>query len=175
MTGTSAAQESLDGIDTERRAERIVMSLNPEYYELIWAGLKRHEFRRRFVEDRPVEWYVYLTAPVSRLAAVIELDAAVVGTPEAIAAMAEEARPGNGSSVLAYVRDLPRAFAMPIRQVSEYAGLDAGALRSELGTFHPPQGYIRVAHHPQWLRVCEQLAATGLVRQMSVDHAAVGG
>jgi hypothetical protein len=31
-------------------------------------------------------------------------------------------RPGNGASVLEYVRDLDRAFAIPILGVSEYPG-----------------------------------------------------
>jgi predicted transcriptional regulator len=70
------------------------MALKPEFYDLIWAGLKTHEFRRRFVEDRAVRWFVYLTAPVSRLAAVIDLGPAVVDAPGRIAAIAETARPG---------------------------------------------------------------------------------
>jgi predicted transcriptional regulator len=170
----TSVQASLFDADV-KRPERIVMALNPEYYDLIWARLKRHEFRRRFVEGHPVEWFVYLTAPVSRLAAVVDLGAAVIDAPEVIAALAEQARPGNGASVLAYVRDLSRAFAMPIRRVREYSGLDTEALRAELGTFHPPQGYIRVAHNPGWSRVCDGLVATALVRQMTVDHAVSGG
>jgi predicted transcriptional regulator len=94
-------------------AEPVLMALKPEFYDLIWARLKTHEFRRRFVEDRAVRWFVYLTAPVSRLAAVIDLGPAVVDAPGRIAAIAEAARPGNGASVLAYVRDLDRAFAIP--------------------------------------------------------------
>ncbi|WP_059008114.1 hypothetical protein [Streptomyces specialis] len=67
-------------------------------------------------------WYVYLTAPVSRLAAVIDLDPAVVDSPERIAAVAEQARPGNGDSVLDHLKDLPRGFALPIRGVREHEG-----------------------------------------------------
>ena len=61
-----------------------------------------------------MRWFVYLNAPVSRLAAVIDLGSAIVDAPERIAAIAEAARPGNGASVLEYVRDLERAFAIPI-------------------------------------------------------------
>lgn len=46
--------------------EPVLMALKPEFYELIWRGLKRHEFRRRFVKGRRVRWFVYLNAPVSR-------------------------------------------------------------------------------------------------------------
>jgi hypothetical protein len=66
--------------------------------------------------------------PVSRLAAVIDLGPAVGGSPDEVAGIAERMRPGNGTSVLEYVRDLERAFAIPILGVTEYPGLcEAGA------------------------------------------------
>ncbi|MGH4019963.1 MAG: hypothetical protein ACRDT0_12135 [Pseudonocardiaceae bacterium] len=33
--------------------ERVLMSLKPEYYELMWQGLKTHEFRRRYLKGQP--------------------------------------------------------------------------------------------------------------------------
>jgi predicted transcriptional regulator len=146
------------------------MALNPESYELIWRGQKRHEFRRRFLPGRPVRWFVYLNAPVSRLAAVIDLTPAIVDVPERIAAIAEAARPGNGASVLAYVRDLDRAFAIPILHISEYPGVSAHELRAELGGFHPPQGYVRLARHRSLLAVCERMASAAPVRELTVHH-----
>lgn len=109
------------------------MALKPEFYELIWQGVKTHEFRRRFLRDQPTRWFVYLTDPVSRLAAVISLGPAIVDAPERIAAIAEATRPGNGASVLAYVRDLDEAFAIPILGVTEYPGIPVAALQAELG------------------------------------------
>lgn len=144
------------------------MALKPEFYELIWQGLKTHEFRRQFLRGRPVRWFVYLTAPVSRLTAVIDLGPVVEDIPERIAAIAEAARPGNGASVLAYVRDLDRAFAIPILNVKEYPGLPAGELRAELGTFHPPQGYVRLVQHRSLLAVCERMASGDPVRELRV-------
>jgi predicted transcriptional regulator len=149
-------------------AEPVLMALKPEFYELIWQGLKRHEFRRRFVEGRRVRWFVYLNAPVSRLAAVIDLGPAVVDVPERIAAIAEAGRPGNGASVLEYVRDLDRAFAIPIVGVTEYPGLPVADLQDELGGFHPPQGYVLLARHRQLLAVCEKMATGAPVRTLKV-------
>jgi len=151
-------------------AEPVLMALHAEYYELIWQRLKTHEFRRRFLEGRAARWFVYLNAPVSRLAAVIDLAPAVVDVPEQIAAIAERARAGNGASVLEYVQDLERAFAIPILHVSEYSGLSAEELRDELGSFHPPQGYVRLRQHPLLLAVCEKVAAETPVRQMQVHY-----
>lgn len=161
-------QEGLFDLADCGAAEPVLMALNPEFYELIWRGLKTHEFRRRFLEGRPVRWFVYLNAPVSRLAAVIDLGPAIVDVPERIAAIAEAARSGNGASVLEYVRDLERAFAIPILSVMEYPGVPVAELRAELGDFHPPQGYVRLAQHRQLLAVCEEMAADAPVRMLRV-------
>jgi predicted transcriptional regulator len=154
----------------ERPAERVLMSLNPEYYELIWQRLKTHEFRRRYLAGRSTTWFVYLTAPVSTLAAVIELDEAVVDTPRAIADIAERANPGNGTSVYAYLEDLERGYALPIRTVREYEGFTAEQLSTMLDGFHPPQGYTLIDKHPKWVHVCDQLIQQPVARDLVVEH-----
>ena len=169
-SGVSQQQDLFGDEGPWMRAEPVLMALHAEYYELIWRGLKTHEFRRRFLEGRPARWFVYLNAPVSRLAAVIDLGPAVVDAPEKIAAIAEQARAGNGASVLEYVKDLDRAFAIPILHIAEYPGLPAGQMGNELGGFHPPQGYIRLNQHPRLLAVCEKIAAGTPVREMPVHH-----
>lgn len=136
------------GVDLPVERERVLMSLNPEYYELIWQGLKRHEFRRRYLSGRPTTWFVYLTVPVSKLAAVIDLDTPIVDTPRRIADIAEQARVGNGESVYEYLKDLERGFAIPITKVREYSGLAIEELAGILGSFHPPQGYVLVNRNP---------------------------
>lgn len=116
-------QDDLFGAaDVDLPVERVLMSLNPEYYELIWQHLKRHEFRRRYLADRPTRWFVYLTAPVSKLAAVIDLDEAIVDTPRRLAEIAEQARVGNSESVFEYLEDLERGFAIPIKKVASTQG-----------------------------------------------------
>ncbi|WP_231932597.1 hypothetical protein [Micromonospora rifamycinica] len=80
---TGSAQPSLFGDDDPSAdvREPVLMSLNPIYFDLLWTGEKRHEFRRRFVTGQSVRWYVYLTAPMAHVGAVIDLGPAVVGTP----------------------------------------------------------------------------------------------
>ena len=46
-------QDLFGPADLDRPVERVLMSLNPQYYELIWQRLKRHEFRRRYLAGRP--------------------------------------------------------------------------------------------------------------------------
>ncbi|REF00525.1 hypothetical protein [Thermomonospora umbrina] len=150
--------------------EPVLMALHGEYYELIWRREKVHEFRKRFLKGTPVRWFVYLNAPVSRLAAVIDLGPALVDVPEQIAEIAEQTRAGNGAGVLDYVRDLEEAFAIPILAIREYPGLSIADLRAELGTFHPPQGYLRLNNHPELLALAEKMAADPPIREMTVHH-----
>ena len=152
--------------------ERVLMSLNPEYYELIWQRLKRHEFRRRYLAARPTTWFVYLTAPVSTLAAVIDLDKAVVARPARIAEIAEQARVGNGASVFEYLKDLENGFALPIKKVREFPGFTAEELTGMLGKFHPPQGYTLVDKNPALAGVCDKLRSAEPVRELVVEHPA---
>jgi hypothetical protein len=59
-------QEDLFDVDQPAAtAEPILMALHAEYYDLIWAGLKDHEFRKRFLRDQPTRWFVYLNTPAA--------------------------------------------------------------------------------------------------------------
>lgn len=161
---------SAAALDLPVQRERVLMSLNPEYYDLIWHGLKRHEFRRRYLAGKPTTWFVYLTAPVSTLAAVIDLDTATKDTPDRIAKIADEARPGNGTSVYEYLKDLEHGYAIPITRVREYPGLTAADLGGLLGSFHPPQGYTLIDRHPTLAGVCDTLTSTDTLRERTVEH-----
>ncbi|TDV54088.1 hypothetical protein [Actinophytocola oryzae] len=159
-------------LELPSRPERVLMSLEPESYGLVWQGRKRHEFRRDYPTGRPTAWYVYLNAPVAKLAAVIDLDAPVVDTPRRIADLAEEACEGNGASVYDYLCDLDFGFAIPIRRVREYPGFTAEELAGRLGAFHPPEGYTFVGAHPRLGCVCDSLTADTVARELVVQHPA---
>ena len=151
-------------------APRVLMALDPEYYDLIWAGEKFHEFRRRYLPDCPTQWFVWGTKSAGKLFAVIDLDPAIVDAPREIADIAERARTGNGASVFDYLRDRERGFAMPIRAVHEYTGFSADELTDMLGSWHPPQGYTLIDRHPALAQVCDKLVSTNPVRSMVVEH-----
>ncbi|WP_393915998.1 hypothetical protein [Halostreptopolyspora alba] len=151
---------------------RVVMSLNVQWYELMWRGEKTHEFRRRYLTGTPTQWFVYLTAPTSTLCAVIDLDAAIEDTPERIAQIADQMRPGNGDTVLPYLaRDGKEVgYALPIRRVREFTGFSADELDQMLdGSFAAPQGYTLVDRHPAWQAVCDKLVSAPVVRETTID------
>lgn len=151
----------------------VVMCLDAQWYELMWEGRKTHEFRRRFLTGTPVRWFVYLTAPRSRLCAVIDLDTAIEDTPERIGQIAERMSPGNGATVEPYLARGGRevGYAMPIRRVREFSGFTAADLEQMLDGFHPPQGYVLVDNHPEWRAVCDKLLSDSMVRETTITPA----
>ncbi|QVQ54651.1 hypothetical protein J4H86_03735 [Spiractinospora alimapuensis] len=146
------------------------MCLDAQWYELMWHGAKTHEFRRRFLTGVPVRWFVYLTAPTSRLCAVIDLDPAIEGTPTQIAEIAERMRPGNGQTVEPYLAkgDREVGYAMPIRRVREFSGFAAAELAQLLDGFHPPQGYVLLDNSPAWRAVCDRMISTPVIRETTI-------
>jgi hypothetical protein len=67
-----------------------------------------------------------------------------------------------------YVKDTPRAYAIPILAVTEYPGVSQADLAAELGKFHPPQGYVRLTRHRPLRALCEKMIAASPVREMRV-------
>lgn len=145
----------------------VMMCLDARWYDPMWNGQKTHEFRRRFLTGAPTQWFVYLTAPESRLCAVIDLGTAIEGTPEQIAQIAEHMYPGNGVTVEPYLARGGRkvGYAMPIRRVREFSGFTASELERMLDGFHPPQGYVLVDKHPGLRVVCDRLLSSPAVRE----------
>lgn len=156
-------------VEATPRAERVVMSLDQQWLQLMFTGEKCHEFRKRFVRGVATEWFVYLTAPTSRLAAIVDLDPAIEGTPEEIGAVAELTKAGNGASVEAYLSQRGSGVALPIRRVREFEGFSAATLAERLGSWHPPQGYMRLAQNRELATICDELPSTGLVRETTIQ------
>ena len=159
---------------TTRAATRVLMALEPAFYDLMWARAKRHEFRRRFLTGTPVSWLVFLNAPTSALAAVIDLAPAIVDEPRRVADLAERALAGNGASVYAYLRDQSLGYAMPITRVREYPALPLHILREQIPDFPQPRGYTVVDDDSPLASVYDTFTVNPPLREMTLDHMSDG-
>lgn len=148
--------------------ESVLGRLDPAEYDLIWQRRKHHEICRRFPTTEPATWFVYLDEPISRLAAVIDLGPAVVGTPQRIADLAEEAIPGSGAAIYDSISDLMYCYALPIRAVQEYVGYGRDELTEQLGKFQPPNGFLRLKRNAKLSVVCDRLLGTDPVRELDL-------
>jgi predicted transcriptional regulator len=159
---------------TTRPATRVLMALEPAFYDLMWARAKRHEFRRRFLTGTPVSWLVFLNAPTSALAAVIDLAPAIVDEPRRVADLAERARTGNGASVYAYLRDQSHGYAMPITRVREYPALPLLVLREQNLDFEQPRGYTVVDADSPLASIYDTFTANPPLRELTLERTSDG-
>lgn len=122
------------------RADYILMSLKPHFYQLILAGKKKHEFRKRF-PDKPINAFIYVTQPVGAVKALLELDNPIK-EPEGLIGH-------EGIGVREFINGKkPGRVALPIKAIRPLKkAVDLGVLKNEFNTF-APQSYIYLRNNP---------------------------
>ena len=121
----------------------LLLSLRPCFADLVFRGLKRAEFRRRFTsyaENREV--FVYVTSPEKVLRGGFRVDQVWKGAPDDIwddvSALAGIGKPDFD----AYYRGSSVAYALGIADVWEFKStISLWTLRDLLGNFVVPQSW----------------------------------
>ncbi|MEC0368607.1 hypothetical protein [Paenibacillus chibensis] len=135
--------------EIERAGEKrlIILSLQPQPYGLIMQGIKKHEFRRKFL-DTSVNAFIYVSSPVKAIKAYIEFDAPIVDEVDPIGRIAEQEGSGTLSGITAYMKGLKTGYAIPIRSFREIEPL---TLEELTNTYHftAPQSYIFADSRPE--------------------------
>src|ERR1041385_7864111 len=101
----------------------LLLSLRPPYYYQMKAGIKRYEYRRRFVSDS-CTCFLYLGAnPRDRLSSTVparvEFGQPIIEHPSRIGELAEKQKPGSSASILQYMAGLERGYAIPDDSVTD--------------------------------------------------------
>jgi hypothetical protein len=112
---------------------------------------------------------VILTAPTSALAAVIDLQPAIVDEPSRIAELADQTRPGNGASVYAYLHDLPHGYTLPITRVRKFSTHPLHVLREQIPDFPRPRGHTVIEDHSPLAAVYDTFTANPPLREMTIQ------
>ncbi len=128
----------------------ILLSMQPQYWQLVIAGVKKYEFRRLFRRDA-VQAYIYLSSPRKEIAGFIDFGLPLVSTPERIAELAEKHSPGSRQTMLDYMRGNKQGFAVPILTHEIIEPIALQELREKFN-FTAPQGYLVLDNHPDLLR-----------------------
>lgn len=121
----------------------IVLSLKPQFAQLVFLGLKRAELRRRVsanVANRDV--FVYVSSPVMELRGGFRVGEILRGSPEIIWEAVSEIAGVSRAVFDDYYRGQEVAFALEIRDVWQYAQpRRLQDLRESLNGFVVPQSY----------------------------------
>lgn len=119
----------------------LLMSLKQQYHSMIENGLKRYEYRRKFV-DFPVNAYIYISYPVMKIMSYIEFGRPIIGSPKSIAKIAENDELGSGSRILNYLCGLKEGYAIPIIKFTRIKEVSLEEIRKVIPNFMPPQSYM---------------------------------
>ena len=127
--------------------EQALLSLKPQYVDLILAGEKTVELRNRIVRMEPgtVIW-IYATRPVGGIVALAELDSVVHDTPAEIWIRFEREMCIDRSHFDSYINNRESVSALilsSVRKLKQSVTLDW--IRRSVSNFQPPQFYSRLS------------------------------
>ena len=125
----------------------LLLSIKPEFAEMIFTGLKRAELRRirpRLSEGDRV--LVYVTAPVKALVGIMLVERIVSGAPSILWSLVKDSSGLTKSQFKQYYAGAAMGYAILLASVARLErpiGLET--LRMVWSDFHPPQSYAYVS------------------------------
>ena len=142
----------------------LLMSLRPNYADLVFGGHKTAELRRRaLTQMKGRDVYVYVTRPVMELRGGFSVGEVWRGSPEQIWETVSDRARVDKSDFDAYYAGQSIAYALEITQVWEYANpVGLVALRSQFPDFVVPQSwrYAKPAEYQSFRSMERRAVAT---------------
>lgn len=115
-----------------------LLSIHPEYVELIKKGVKRVEFRRRAFARPITHIVIYATSPVKQLVGFCEVERVVRDTPATLWRQHGAAGGIPRATLFRYLDGLTAAIAIVLRPFNPLA---SGLALPAVGVARPPQSF----------------------------------
>ena len=126
--------------------DQAIISLKPQYAELILSGEKTVELTNRIVRMEPGTMiWIYATRPVAGIIALAELDSVVHDTPAEIWVRFEREMCIDRAHFDSYINNRDSVSALILSSVRTLKhSLTLDWIRRSIGSFQPPQFYSRL-------------------------------
>ena len=123
-----------------------LISIRPRFVEQIMAGDKTVEIRRRGVSLRPgTRLWIYSTIPVGKVTVLAKIRCVEEGLPDMVWSKWGPSTCLESEEYWRYLRGAKRVTAIMIEVLTVLdPGPGLSCLRAELGSFHPPQFFMKV-------------------------------
>lgn len=133
----------------------VIMSLKPEYGELVFSGSKTVELRNRVVRIEPgTTIWIYFTSPVSEIVGLADVSSVICDSPQVIWRRFGKRMCIDQVKFEEYVGDRVRVSALILKDVRKLDDpVPIGGIRRVVRSFHPPQFYSRVTPESRLFRV----------------------
>lgn len=125
----------------EIKKKNILISLQEEYFLEMLSGIKKYEYRSRFLKEECIA-YIYISKTRKSIVGKIEFGQPIVGTAKEIANIAEQEQAGVYEDMISYLhRDI--GYAIPVGHISLFENeISLSDLKTEFKDFVPPQAYF---------------------------------
>ncbi|MDQ0416102.1 putative transcriptional regulator [Croceifilum oryzae] len=130
-------------LEEQKYEDVILISLKPQYFQLILSREKKYEYRKRF-PNRPVKAFIYVTQPVGEIQAALEFGTPIHEPRELIGQ--------EGLGVQEFIRgEKVGKVAVPIKNVVILSKpMKMSELKNRFQVV-PPQSFIYLKNKPELL------------------------
>lgn len=119
--------------------ELILLSINPEYVERIFAGSKKYEFRKRLANKTVDKILMYSTAPIMKVVGEVQIVETISASPTALWECTKKFAGISRDKYRKYFKGCKVAYAYRLGQVIRY---DPPKELSAFNISLPPQSFI---------------------------------
>jgi len=119
---------------------RVLLSIKPEFAEMIFAGTKKFEFRRSVFKNSEVRTVVvYASSPVQKVIGEFEIETIIEDEPEALWQQTSKYAGISKDFFLSYFSNKASGYAIQIKKTTRYE--KALCLRTDFNAT-PPQSFM---------------------------------
>jgi predicted transcriptional regulator len=119
--------------------ETILLSINPEYVEKIFAGTKKYEFRKRLPSKAIDKILIYSTAPIMKVVGEVQIVETISSSPTALWKRTKKFAGISREKYRKYFKGCKVAYAFQLGQVIKY---DPPKELQDFNISSPPQSFI---------------------------------
>ena len=121
----------------------LILSLKPEYADLIFNGTKKFEFRKRFpTNNKDYEIFVYVSSPAKEVRGAFRVNRVINAPPEEIWQKTSKVAGIDKSSFDAYFLNHEIAYALKITNIRKFdSPVNVEVLRRKFDKFVIPQSW----------------------------------
>jgi predicted transcriptional regulator len=121
---------------------KVLLSIKPEYAELIFSGKKKYEFRRTIFKNRNVTTVVvYASSPVQKVIGEFEIEKILFHDLKALWNKTSKHAGIDEDYFYSYFRNKTEGFAIKIKNIMKYN--NPLCIREDL-SLSPPQSFIYI-------------------------------
>ena len=120
---------------------KILLSINPIHVEKILLGFKKYEFRTRIAKRKVDSILIYVTSPIKKIVAEVEVRETLIDDPEKLWQLTKEYSGINKEYFNDYFKERKFAMAYKLGEVKEF---EIPLNLSSYGIKAAPQSFIYI-------------------------------